>query len=116
MTPCARDRLGAALMLSTTLFVAFTTLSLLAPFSLQGQVIPEDEIRWGSQPFTPLLPGAIQVQTNLVEVGVVVRDGRGKVVEGLTQNDFEIYDQGKKQRIALFSLEGTSRTTAAAPA
>lgn len=110
-----RHRLGLALFLSTTLIGSLAFLFLLTPFDLQGQGIPEDEIRWGSQPFSPLLPGAIRVQTNLVEVGVVVRDGRGKPVEGLTQNDFEIYDQGKRQRIALFSVESSLRAAAPAP-
>jgi VWFA-related protein len=110
-----RHRLGFAISLSVVLVASFTALCLTSAPTLQGQIIPEDEFRWGSQPFTPLLPGAIVSQVNLVEVNVVVRDSRGKPVEGLTQDDFEILDQGKKQRISLFSAENSSRVATPPP-
>jgi len=47
----------------------------------------------------------IRTQVELVEVPVVVRDGHRRAVDGLTQNDFEIYDNGKKQAIAAFSVQ-----------
>jgi VWFA-related protein len=48
----------------------------------------------------------IRVNTRLVEVDVVVHkrgDKDGKVT-GLTQDDFTIFDQGKRQKIATFSV------------
>jgi VWFA-related protein len=51
------------------------------------------------------LPAVIRVQTNLVLVRVVVRDGHGKAVAGLGQSDFEIFDNGKLQAITYFSAE-----------
>lgn len=43
----------------------------------------------------------IRVGTRLVEVDAVVRDKNGPV-RGLVQGDFELFDQGKQQKIALF--------------
>jgi VWFA-related protein len=41
----------------------------------------------------------------VVEVPVVVRDGQHRAVAGLTRDDFEIYDAGKKQAITAFSVQ-----------
>jgi VWFA-related protein len=48
---------------------------------------------------------AIKVQVNLVPVRVVVKDAAGNVVSGLKQEDFQVLDNGKKQRISSFSVE-----------
>ena len=47
----------------------------------------------------------IKVQVNLVQVRVVVRDGDGKVVPGLAQEDFQLLDNGKRQKISTFSVD-----------
>jgi VWFA-related protein len=78
------------------------------------QLIPEDEIRLSSRPYTPPATDALRVQSNLVEVGVVVRDSKGQPVAGLHQSDFQVFDNGKLQTITFFSTEGAS--TGAAPA
>jgi VWFA-related protein len=44
----------------------------------------------------------IRTTTTLVQVGVVVRDAKGKAVTGLKKEDFEILDNGKPQPIAVF--------------
>jgi VWFA-related protein len=44
----------------------------------------------------------IRTTTTLVQVGVVVRDAKGRAVEGLKKEDFEILDNGKPQPIAVF--------------
>ncbi len=41
----------------------------------------------------------------MVEVPVVVRDSRLRAIDGFTRDDFEIYDDGKKQPITAFSTE-----------
>src|SRR5579862_4982393 len=40
---------------------------------------------------------AIKVRVNLVLVRVVVRDSDGKFVSGLKQEDFQVFDNGKRQ-------------------
>lgn len=49
----------------------------------------------------------IQVTTRLVQVAVVVRDRHGAVAD-LTRNDFQLFDKGKQQKIATFSVARTS--------
>lgn len=44
-----------------------------------------------------------RVETDLVSVSVLVRDAKGNFVEGLRKEQFEIYDDGKKQEIEHFS-------------
>jgi VWFA-related protein len=45
----------------------------------------------------------LRTEVDVVEVPVVVRDGRHRAVAGLTKNDFEIYDTGVKQTVTTFS-------------
>jgi VWFA-related protein len=46
-----------------------------------------------------------KVKVNLVEVRVVVRDGKGKAIGNLKQEDFQLLDNGKPQVISKFSVE-----------
>jgi VWFA-related protein len=50
-------------------------------------------------------PGQIQVQVNLVNLFVTVRDKHKAVVTGLKQEDFEVYEDGQTQEISNFSAE-----------
>ena len=50
-----------------------------------------------------LLAQAIKVDVRLVSASFTVRDPAGKLVTGLTKDDFEITDDGMNQKIALFS-------------
>jgi VWFA-related protein len=59
---------------------------------------------WG-QTAKPSNTPTIKVRVNLVEVRVVVRDEHGKIVEGLKQDDFNLFDNGKSQTISGFSVE-----------
>jgi VWFA-related protein len=69
--------------------------------------------------YWPRSKSAITVDSKLVEVGVVVRDGRGRSVGGLTRDDFEINDNGKKRAVTAFSVETftppASKVTGTAP-
>lgn len=47
----------------------------------------------------------IRVETNLVTINVSVTDKNGKNVSGLTQDQFEIFDNKIKQKIEYFSAE-----------
>ena len=48
---------------------------------------------------------AIKVRVNLVLVRVVVRDRAGKVIPSLKQVDFQVFDNGKRQKISSFNEE-----------
>ncbi len=58
---------------------------------------------------------AIKVQVNLVLVRVVVRNSSGKAVPDLKQEDFQVFDNGKRQKISSFNaetLESQAKTAA----
>jgi VWFA-related protein len=102
----------------TSKSIAALALGLLGLSSLAQIQAPLGEVRirgWAYQ-----LP-EVRVQTNEVQVGVVVRNAKGHVVSGLKQGDFKIYDNGKEQMISAFSIEtrqlhAPSGTTAKATA
>ena len=58
------------------------------------------------QPKRPVFRG----NTQIVSVDVIVRDGSGNVVKGLTGSDFEITEDGKPQQIRSFTFEEISDT------
>lgn len=45
-----------------------------------------------------------ELEVNLVELYVAVSDRAGDLVRGLTQDDFEVFESGKKQEITKFEL------------
>jgi VWFA-related protein len=45
-----------------------------------------------------------QVEVNYVDVDTVVTDEQGNFVNGLTRDDFEVFEDGKPQKIDMFSL------------
>jgi VWFA-related protein len=49
-------------------------------------------------------------KVNLVEVRVVVRDGKGNAIGNLKQEDFQLLDNGKPQTISKFSVEKAGAT------
>lgn len=69
-----------------------------------AQTLSPGEVRISSRPYEPQA-ATLRVERNEVEVGVVVRDDKGKVVSGLKQGDFAVYDDGKKQTVSQFSVE-----------
>jgi VWFA-related protein len=82
---------------------------LLGVIALQGQNTPDDEYSWGSRAYIPPDANALRVQTDLVEVPVVVRDSHGNVITGLQRTDFAVFDNGKEQTISSFSVENHPR-------
>jgi Mg-chelatase subunit ChlD len=50
----------------------------------------------------------IRVETRLVNVAVNVTDAHGAPVPGLTQNDFQISEDGRPQKIAFFEKDSTT--------
>lgn len=56
----------------------------------------------------------IKVQVNLVLVRVVVKDS-GEIIPDLQQQDFQIFDNGKPQKISSFNVETTEEGATSAP-
>ena len=79
-----------ALVIMLTLLLAGTVFSK-AALSQAGPQKPDDE-----QP--------LRISTELVQVDVVVTDKAGKVVRGLTKDDFELSEKGKRQQISFFEF------------
>src|SRR5687768_18361136 len=44
-----------------------------------------------------------QVEVNYVDVDAIVTDDRGNFVSGLTRDDFELFEDGKPQKVDTFS-------------
>jgi VWFA-related protein len=91
----------------TMVFLAVVCAGLVALISFTisfAQTLSPGEVRINSGPYRP--PAAsLRVQTKEVQVGVVVRDGKGHVISGLKREDFAVYDDGKEQAISSFSVE-----------
>ena len=74
----------------------YSALSLLVAVVLQSPVL------LGQAPQPPGV--TFQVEVNYVDVDVVVTDEQGQFVTGLTRDDFEVFEDGKPQKIDTFSL------------
>ena len=66
---------------------------------------PDQEIKFATQPYIPQDSNAIRVKATMVDINLVVRDAHGKAISGLTKDDFAIFDQGKPQKISMFTPE-----------
>ena len=62
-------------------------------------------------------PGSVTLKmtSRLVDVGVTVYDKKGRPVRDLKQDDFELYDNGRKQRIRFFNEFSADATPPASP-
>jgi hypothetical protein len=61
-------------------------------------------------------PLRLTVQTQLVQLDAVVRDSHGRTIPGLTQSDFDVFDEGKPRPIAVFSVKSRRPSGSAASA
>jgi len=96
-----------------------------AAATLRAQGFAPDEVRARRSPYVPPPPpNVLRTEVTLVDVPVVVRDGKHRAVATLKQSDFEVFDAGKKQTITTFSVEtftlavagGGASSASAAPA
>src|ERR1700722_17255599 len=76
-----------------SLCVALTCLALAA------QTLAPDEIHSQTVSYVPPSGLTLRAEVRVVEVPVAVRDNYFHTVAGLTREDFEIYDNGKKRAI-----------------
>ncbi len=54
--------------------------------------------------------------SNLVIVDATVKDKSGKIIEGLTQDDFTIFEDGKPQKVAVFEFQHLTMESEPPPA
>jgi len=71
-----------------------------------GQTLSPGEVRFHSRLY--IREPTISLETRLVQLEVVVRDSRGRVVTGLTRDDFSVYDSGKPRELTAFSADTSS--------
>jgi VWFA-related protein len=90
--------------LPATLKLLGLFLGALAPVGTPQNNPAVPEVRVSAHPYTPSAP-TIKVQSDLVEIEVVVRDHQGRPVAGLRKEDFYILDRRKPQEITNFTLE-----------
>ncbi len=111
MMPRALQTTSAFLSLGLSAFVAASSHAQ----QTQMKTPAGAEVSVSSRAYWPRTQFTLRVDAKLVEVGVVVRDSRGRTVGGLNRDDFEIRDGGKKREIQTFSVESSSRVAKAAP-
>jgi len=80
----------------------------LFPLLLKAQQNPAQEV--STRDVEPTFK--LQVERNVVTVRVVVRNAKGEAVDNLRQEDFQLFDRGKKQTIMNFSVEKLALSTA----
>jgi VWFA-related protein len=86
-----------------TIFGAYVALAQTAP--PPPQTPPPTPAKSAAEMATHDEPALFKARVNLVMVPVVVRDRQGKAVGTLKQEDFQLFDKGKPQYIARFSME-----------
>ena len=87
--------LGKKLAFSLTFAVLASTAA--------AQALSPGEVRLSSHPYE--LRSIIRAETALVQLEVVVRDTRGRVITNLSKDDFAVYDSGKLRDVTAFSAD-----------
>ena len=89
--------------------LAFCLYTLLAP----AQTLSPGEVRLSSRPYEPR--PVLRSVSQLVQLEVVVRDGHGRAVAGLTKENFAIFDAGSKRDLTTFSVDAPNPAVSIAP-
>jgi VWFA-related protein len=84
---------------------AFAVAGLLATSLPNQQPLSEEEIKVVTRPYAPRPVAGFRLQTNLVQMRTFVHDSNGQFVQGLNEGDFQVYDNGRIQKIAAFAIE-----------
>jgi VWFA-related protein len=69
---------------------------------------PQQPAKTSAEMTTRDEPALFKARVNLVSVPVVVRDKAGNAIGNLKQEDFQLFDKGKPQYIARFSMESAA--------
>src|ERR1035437_6934260 len=85
--------------------IALTFLGACAALTQTTPPPPQTPAKAPAEMATKDEPALFKARVNLVIVPVVVRDKYGKAVGNLKQEDFQLFDKGKPQYIARFSME-----------
>ncbi|HEV2397711.1 MAG TPA: VWA domain-containing protein [Candidatus Sulfotelmatobacter sp.] len=71
-----------------------------------SKVPPQDEATGPKNQINPTEPlFKLRVQTNFVQIPVLVRDSQGRRVDGLTHRDFTVKENGKPQTLTYFTSD-----------
>jgi VWFA-related protein len=79
-------------------------LLVLALFIAAAQTPAQQEVTLKAISYHPQPTTTIRTDTNLVDIGVVVRDAKGHAVSGLTKADFQVRDDNKDREITSFTV------------
>jgi VWFA-related protein len=69
-----------------------------------GSLLAQDQKPSPTPTPRPADEDVVKISTNLIQVDVTVTDTKGNVITDLKPGDFEIYENGEKQKIANFSF------------
>ena len=72
---------------------------LLLASTVASQVTPQN-----GKPGSPDSDQPIRIGTDLVQLDVVITDKNGRIVKGLTRDDFDLFEKGKKQPLSFFEF------------
>ena len=84
---------------------AFLGFTLVLPLAAQAPAVPGQNPAPPGQNTVENQPPSIKVQVNEVIVPVTVTDDKGRFVNDLDEKDFQIFDEGKPQKIQFFTRE-----------
>jgi VWFA-related protein len=74
-------------------------------FLLTNSLAADKKTKTGTD--TPQAPGKFKIAVDLVSVNATVTDKKGNPITGLTQNDFQILEDGVPQPITVFRVEAS---------
>jgi VWFA-related protein len=105
-----------AVMLTLMAAVAFA-MSCFAQQSAPAPVAPPKDAPAVAQAQQPAYETStvLKVKSRLVVVDVVARDGKGVAITDLKQEDFTVLEDGKEQKLRIFSFQHPDDSVAAAP-
>ncbi len=94
-----------------TLFIALVVIMFVCSLTISSQTqLPTKEKTKEADSLSEKKSDQLIIKTNMVSVTVTVSDQNRRFVTGLSKKDFEVYDDGVKQEIALFSTQDSPLT------